>query len=56
MMEVTLDEKERDILRWALNTAISELGHEIADTEKQELREDLKERKRVLQAILGRLG
>lgn len=55
-MELTLDDKERDTLRWALNTAISDLGHEIADTEKQDLREDLKERKRILQAILSRLG
>lgn len=54
-MQLSLDPKEQEILRWALTHAVSELGHEIADTERQELREDLKERKKTLQNILGRL-
>jgi len=54
-MQLMLESKEQEILAWALHNAVSELGHEIADTEKQELREDLKERKHVLQEILSRL-
>ena len=37
-------------------SSVSDLGSEIADTEKQEFREDLKERKAVLLGILSRLG
>ncbi len=55
-MQITLDPKERDILKWALESAISDLGHEIADTERHEFRQDLKERKAVLQGILTKLG
>ena len=55
-MQLTLEVKEQEILVWALKTAVSDLGHEIADTESQEYREDLKERKAVLKAILSRLG
>ena len=54
-MQLSLDPKEQEVLAWALKPTVSELGHEIADTEKQELREDLKERKAILQNILKRL-
>ncbi len=47
--------KEQEILAWALNSMIADLGHEIADTEKHDYREDLKERKSVLQAVLHKL-
>lgn len=56
MLQLTLDPRERESLVWALNGAISDLGHEIADTEKHEYRQDLKDRKSVLQAILHKLG
>lgn len=55
-MQLMLEPQEREILVWALRNTVSELGHEISDTEKQELREDLKQRKSVLQNILSRLG
>lgn len=55
-MQLTLDPKEQDILAWALKAAVSDLGAEIADTENQEIREDLKGRKAVLISILNRLG
>jgi hypothetical protein len=55
-MELALRPNEQEILVWALQTTISELGAEIADTENQEFREDLKGRKAVLREILGRLG
>ena len=54
-MELRLDTKEQENLVWALTSAISDLGDEIAHTEKYELRQDLKERRNVLQVILGRL-
>ena len=54
-MQLTLDQKEQEILAWALSGVIADLGHEIADTEKHEYRVDLKERKSVLQAILQKL-
>lgn len=54
-MQVMLEPKEQEILAWALKQAVSDLGQEIAGTEKQELRDDLKERKTILQGILSRL-
>jgi hypothetical protein len=50
-----LETKEREVLEWALTHAVSELGHEIADTDSYDFRQDLKERKRILQEILSRL-
>jgi hypothetical protein len=55
-MQLSLESKEREILAWALQNAVSDLGAEIADTENQEYREDLKERKAVLRDILKRLN
>lgn len=54
-MQFALDAREVEILVWALKAAVSDLGAEIADTENQEYRDDLKERKTVLQDILKRL-
>ncbi len=55
MAHFSLEPNEHDILIWALQSTVSDLGGEIADTENQEFREDLKHRKRVLQKILQRL-
>lgn len=55
-MDLNLDTKEQENLAWTLTSSISDLGHEIAHTEKYELRQDLKERRSVLQGILGRLS
>ncbi len=55
-MDLNLDTKEQEILAWTLTSAISDLGPEIAHTEKYELRQDLKERKNVLRVILERLS
>lgn len=55
-MQLTLQPKEQEILTWALTQTISDLGGEIADTERQEFRDDLKERKAILRAILQRLA
>lgn len=55
MTQLSLEPNEQDILIWALQGTVSDLGGEIADTENQEFREDLKQRKTVLQSILRRL-
>lgn len=55
MTQLSLEPNEQDILIWALQGAVSDLGAEIVDTENQEFREDLKQRKAVLQDILRRL-
>ncbi|MEK6803438.1 MAG: hypothetical protein AABZ34_12340 [Nitrospirota bacterium] len=55
MLNLSLETKEQEILAWALKSAVSDLGAEIVDTENMEFRQDLKERKAVLQTILRRL-
>ena len=54
-MQLLLEPKEEEILLWALKNTVSDLGTEISHTENQEMREDLKERKAILLAILDRL-
>jgi hypothetical protein len=56
IMQLVLQPKEQEVLVWALQSTVLDLGSEIAGTEKQEFREDLKERKAVLLGILSRLG
>lgn len=56
MTQLSLEPNEQDVLIWALRSAVSDLGAEIADTERQEFREDLKGRKAVLMNILQRLN
>jgi hypothetical protein len=51
-----LEAKEQEILVSALTHTVSDLGHEIADTDNYDFRQDLKERKRILQEILRRLN
>jgi hypothetical protein len=55
-MQLTLEPKEQEILVSALTNTISGLGAEIADTDNQDFRDDLKGRKTVLRDILKRLG
>lgn len=55
MLNISLETKEQEILAWALKSAVSDLGAEIADTENMEFRQDLKERKAVLQNIIRQL-
>lgn len=56
MLNISLEPKEEEILAWALKSAISDLGAEIADTENMEFRQDLKQRKAILLSIIGRLA
>ena len=54
-MQLTLTSQEQEVLSWAVESAISDLGTEIGHTDNQAMRQDLQERKRVLLAILDRL-
>ena len=56
MAQLSLEPNEQDALIWVLQSVVSDLGAEIADTESQEFREDLKERKALLMNILQRLS
>lgn len=56
MAQLSLEPNEQDVLIWALRSAVSDLGAEIADTENQEFRDDLKGRKTMLMNILQRLN
>ncbi len=55
-MEITLSPTETAILRETLSADVSDLGMEIADTDRKDFRDTLKERKRVLLDILQKLG
>ena len=55
MLNIPLEPREQEILAWALKSAVSDLGWEIADTENMEFRQDLKQRKAILLGIIGRL-
>jgi hypothetical protein len=54
-MQLPLAPQEQEILSWAVESAISDLGTEIGHTDNQAMRQDLQERKGVLLAILDRL-
>jgi len=55
MVQIDLTQEEKEILREALETEISDLGFEIADTEKMEMREKLKAKKSVLMKVVEAL-
>ena len=52
MITLDLTPDEREQLAEVLRVALSELRMEIADTDRQDFREMLKERKRVLNKVL----
>jgi hypothetical protein len=51
MIHLDLDEQEKQILDETLQSYLSDLSYEIADTDKQDFREMLKARRAVLQKI-----
>ncbi len=55
MVQLDLSEEERQILLEVLETALSDLRMEIADTDRMEFREMLKERKAVLSKAIEAL-
>ncbi len=54
-MQLTLAPQEQEVLAWAVQSTISDLGTEIGHTDNRAMRQDLQERKGVLAAILDRL-
>ncbi|RMG67363.1 MAG: hypothetical protein D6715_04930 [Calditrichaeota bacterium] len=55
-MTLELNEQERTVLIEVLESYLSELRMEIANTDRLAYREQLKQRKQVLLAILEKLG
>lgn len=51
MIHLDLDEQERQILDETLQSYLSDLSYEIADTDKQDFRDQLKARRAVLVKI-----
>mgnify|MGYP003572231207 FL=1 len=58
MAAIALDLNDEDagILREVLESAQSELGYEIANTDSKDYRDKLKRRQVLLQRVLGQLG
>ena len=56
MIDLDLDEREREILGVVLRSYLSDLRMEIADTDRQDFRDMLKERKVVISKVLAAMG
>lgn len=56
MVQLDLDAQERETLRHVLESYLSDLRMEIADTDRQDFRDMLKGRKAVIQKVLQGLG
>jgi len=56
MVHLDLNENETAVVRQMIERYLSDLRMEITDTDRQDYREMLKERKRVLERVLGELG
>lgn len=55
-MQVDLSGEEREILRTVLESYLSDLRMEIADTDSKDFREMLKQRKDVVRKVLHAVG
>lgn len=55
-MELSLTEKEVEILRETIKNRITEIGREIPRTDKRDMREGLKGNESLLESILAKLG
>jgi hypothetical protein len=56
MLNLELSASEQAILREVLETAVSELSTEISGTDAKDFRDDLKDRREVLQKVIAALG
>ena len=56
MLNLDLSASEQAILREVLETAVSEMGTEIAGTDSKDYRDDLKDRREVLHKVIAALG
>ncbi len=55
MVRLELNQEERDVLRDTLESFLSDLRYEIANTDAQDYREQLKQRKAILERIVTTL-
>jgi hypothetical protein len=55
-VELSLDEQDAQLLRDVLQTVISDLSPEIADTDNPSYRRELRSRRDALRALLAKLG
>jgi hypothetical protein len=55
MARLELESREASVLRRALEDYVSDLRMEVANTDSQEVRDDLKETERILKSIIERL-
>lgn len=56
MIELDLDARERETLGTVLRSYLSDLRMEIADTDRQDFRDMLKDRKVVISKVLAAIG
>ncbi len=56
MTPIKLTDEEREVLAEALETALSNLRYEIADTDDFDFRQKLKEKEAILARVLAALG
>lgn len=55
MPQIDLNDDQAACLREVLEGYLSDLSHEIADTDRKDFRDGLKERKRTLETVLAAL-
>ncbi len=56
MPQIELEEREATVLRRILEDFVSDTRMQVANTDSQEFREDLKERERIAKELLSRLA
>ncbi len=56
MIRIDLSEAEAATLQDVLDSYLSDLRMEIADTDRMDFREGLKKRKKVIEDVMGRIG
>jgi hypothetical protein len=56
MVQLTLTDTDAATLRRALETYLSDLRMEVADTDAQDFRDDLKQEESVITRLVGQLG
>lgn len=56
MLQLELTEQERETLTEVLNIFLSDLRHEITDTDRLDYRNRLKEQEQMIKRMLGKLA
>ena len=55
MITIDIDKKEKDVLETVIESYLSDLRMEIADTDNMDFREGLKEKKAILNKVITEL-